>query len=219
MLVDAVAAGSLPPVAERLPVDPVVVDLAAEGREPGRSGGQIEWIAGRARDIRIMNVYGNARLVGYDPELNLVADILESYEVEEGRVFTFHLRPGHRWSDGAPFTTEDFRFEWFDVQDHDELKPFGPDARLIVDGELPSVEIIDDLTVRYSWSRPNPEFLPAIAGARPLYLYAPAHYLHQFHADYADAGALDRRLGSGRAGAGLGVPVPLPRQSLQVRQS
>ena len=40
--------------------------------------------------------------------------------------------------------------------------------------------------MRYSWARPNPLFLPALAGASPLYIYAPAHYLKQFHKKYAD---------------------------------
>jgi peptide/nickel transport system substrate-binding protein len=27
---------------------------------------------------------------------------------ENDAVFTFHLREGHRWSDGSPFTADDF---------------------------------------------------------------------------------------------------------------
>ncbi len=45
----------------------------------------------------MMVVYGYARLVGYDPKYRLKADILKSFEVEEGRRFTLHLRKGHRW--------------------------------------------------------------------------------------------------------------------------
>ena len=186
MLAERVAAGTLPPVEERLPENPATIDPLSAGTY----GGQIEWLAGRARDIRIMNVYGYARLVGYDAELNLVADILESYEVEGGRIFTFHLRPGLRWSDGEPFTTEAFRYEWFDVQQNEDLRPYGPDFRLLVEGELPEVEIIDDYTVRYSWSQPNPRLIPALAGARPLYLYAPGHYLQQYHQAYANPDTL-----------------------------
>ncbi|MEO1225434.1 MAG: ABC transporter substrate-binding protein, partial [Pseudomonadota bacterium] len=186
MLAERVAASTLPPVEERLPERPATIDPLSAGAY----GGQIEWLAGRARDIRIMNVYGYARLVGYDAELNLVADILESYEVEGGRIFTFHLRPGLRWSDGEPFTTEAFRYEWFDVQQNEDLRPYGPDFRLLVEGELPEVEIIDDYTVRYSWSQPNPRLIPALAGARPLYLYAPGHYLQQYHQAYADPDTL-----------------------------
>jgi len=195
MLAERVEAGELPPVEERLPATPLVTEPA----EIGQFGGQIEWIAGRSRDIRIMNVYGYARLVGYDQDLNLVADILESYEVEEGRIFTFHLRPGMRWSDGEPFTTEDFRFSWEEIQLNEELRPFGPDWRMVVGEELPEVEIVDDHTIRYSWSRPNPRFLPAIAGATPMYLYTPAHYVRQYHADFTDADQLAREVAAAEA--------------------
>ena len=41
-------------------------------------------------------------------DYKLVPDILQAFEVEEGRIFTFHLRPGHKWSDGKPFTTRGF---------------------------------------------------------------------------------------------------------------
>lgn len=199
MLEAAVVDGSLPPVAERLPERPSIVDMSVIGRVPGRSGGEITWLARRARDIRIMTVYGYARLVGFTPEFEVVPDILEDIEVDSGRIFTLHLRPGHRWSDGAPFTTEDFRYAWYDIYLNDELKPYGPDPRLMVNGELPTVQILDQTTIRYSWSAPNPEFLPSLAGALPLYLYAPAHYLRQFHAGYAAPEELARKVEEGGA--------------------
>ncbi|WP_342242113.1 ABC transporter substrate-binding protein [Inquilinus sp. OTU3971] len=186
-----VAAGKLPPVAERVPQAPLVVDLAAEGKEPGKPGGEISWMAGRARDIRIMNTYSYARLVGYGPDFKLHPDILQSVDVDGEKVFTLHLRPGHKWSDGQPFTSDDFRYFWEDVSLDKELMPYGPDTRLLVDGEAPKVEFPDAQTVRYSWSKPNPDFLPSIAGATPLYIFAPAHYLKQFHKKYTDAAALD----------------------------
>ena len=40
--------------------------------------------------------------------------------------------------------------------------------------------------MRYSWSKPNPFFLPLLAQATPLFIYMPAHYLKQFHERYAD---------------------------------
>jgi peptide/nickel transport system substrate-binding protein len=186
-----VAAGKLPPVAERVPQVPSVVDLAAENKQPGQSGGEINWLVGRARDIRIMNTYSYARLVGYGTDFKLHPDILQAIDVEGEKVFTLHLRPGHKWSDGQPFTSDDFRYFWEDVAQDKELMPYGPDARLLVDGEQPKVEFPNATTVRYSWSKPNPEFLPAIASATPLYIFAPAHYLKQFHKKYTDAAALD----------------------------
>lgn len=183
---ERVTAGELPPVDERLPNTPSVATAA-----PGQPGGTIEWLARRAKDIRIMNVYGYARLVGYTPEFSIEPDILEAIEVENERIFTLHLRPGHKWSDGEPFTSDDFAYFWNDVQKNQDLSPYGPDYRLIVNDEQPFVEIIDPLTVRFTWTAPNPEFLPALAGATPLYIYAPAHYLKQFHAAYAEPEELD----------------------------
>jgi peptide/nickel transport system substrate-binding protein len=186
-----VAAGKLPPVAQRVPETPEVVDLAAEKKEPGTPGGEISWMVGRARDLRIMNTYAYARLVGYGTDFKLHPDILQSVDVDGEKVFTLHLRPGHKWSDGQPFTSDDFRYFWEDVALDKELMPYGPDSRLLVDGEAPKVEFPDALTVRYSWSKPNPLFLPSLAGAAPLYIYAPAHYLKQFHKKYADPAKLD----------------------------
>ncbi len=194
MLESAVIDGTLPPVAERIPDNPAIVDMSAIGKVPGRSGGEITWLARRSRDIRIMTVYGYSRLVGFSPDFEVMPDILEDIEVDSGRIFTLHLRPGHRWSDGAPFTTEDFRYTWYDIYLNDDLKPYGPDARLLVNGELPTVQILDQTTIRYSWSAPNPEFLPALAGARPLYIYSPAQYLRQFHAGYAAPDELARKV-------------------------
>ena len=146
----------------------------------------------RAKDVRLMVVYGYARLVAYDGELSLVPDILERVEVEDERVFTLHLRPGHRWSDGHPFTTEDFRYYWEDIANHPELSPSGPPRELLANGFPPRFEVVDETTVRYSWDSPNPFFLPALAGARPVYVYAPAHWLRRFHVRYADRDRLHR---------------------------
>ncbi len=167
--------------------------------EIGTRGGDIRTLIGQPRDARMFLVYGYARLVGYDRALNIVPDILKDVEVEEGRIFTLHLRPGHRWSDGHPFTTEDFRFFWEDVAQHQMLRPTGPPIEMVVDDELPEVEVLDELTVRYSWSKPNPFFLPALAGALPLVIQMPAHYLkplHEHHADPDELAAQVRATGS-----------------------
>jgi peptide/nickel transport system substrate-binding protein len=191
-LVATVDDGTLPPVSERVPESPAVASMSGAGQSIGAHGGTLNMLMGRAKDIRMMMVYGYARLVGYDPNLMFVSDILERFEVEGGKVFTFTLRKGHKWSDGAPFTAEDFRYYFEDVVNNEDLSPFGPSPMLLVDGEAPRFEVIDEHKVRYTWSKPNPYFLPAIAGARPLFLYRPAHYLKQFHASYVDKAELDK---------------------------
>lgn len=184
-LKELVAEKQLPPVSERLPSEPSVVTLEGE-RTPGRYGGTLRLLMGKKKDIRLMTVYSYARLVAFDQDLEMKPDILLDFDVKDGRVFTFTLRKGHRWSDGEPFTSEAFRYYWEDVLNNEELHPFGLPRELVVDGQPPVFTVIDDQTIRYEWDVPNPFLLPALAAPRPLYLYAPGHYLQQFHARYND---------------------------------
>ncbi len=183
---DPVEKKALPPVAERLPRTPLVVDLAASGRQVGRQGGEVVSLVGRARDIRYLSASSYARLVGYDAKLKLHADLLERYESEGDRVFTFVLREGHRWSDGHPFTSEDFRYYWEDIAHNKELSPSGLPDFLLVNGKEPSFEVVDSRTVRYRWEEPNPRFLPALAQPRDPFIYRPAHYLKPMNVRYGD---------------------------------
>ena len=175
----------VPPIAQRVPAEPLIVDVEAKGRATGIHGGDLETLIGRAKDVRLINVWGYARLVGYDEDYALVPDIVREMEVEEGRIFTFHLRVGHRWSDGEPFTTEDFRYYFEDVLSDTELTPTPPPF-MLAGGELPTFEAVDETTVRYSWAAPNPLFLPSLAQARPPFIYRPAHYLRAFNPKYGD---------------------------------
>jgi len=184
-LADVVAAHALPAVAERLPAHPLVVQFG-DDTKPGEPGGDLNALIGGARDTRLMVVWGYARLIGYQRDLTLKPDIAESIDVEDNRVFTIHLRPGHRWSDGAPFTAEDFRYFWEDVANNKDLSPTGLPSALVIRGHMPRFELLDAHTVRYSWEVPNPVFLNELAATTPLFIYAPAHYLKQFHAKYAD---------------------------------
>jgi peptide/nickel transport system substrate-binding protein len=167
---DKVAKGALPPVAERLPRQPLTVDLAGRGRSVGKPGGDIVTLVPRARDIRYLSAYAYGRLVGYDEKLALVADLVDRYENEGDRVFTFHLRDGHRWSDGHPVTAEDFRYFWDDVANNKDLSPAGVPEFMLVEGKPPRFEALDERTVRYSWEKPNPRFLPSSPPPRPVHL-------------------------------------------------
>ncbi len=191
MLKPKVDAGLLPPVAARVPTDPLVVDLAARGRKLGRHGGDVVSLVGRARDIRYMSANTYARLVGYTQALELEPDLLARVDNDGDRVFTLSLRPGHRWSDGHPFTAEDFRFYVEDVATNKDLNPSGLPDFLMVDGKGPRFEVIDPQTVRFAWDGANPRFLPALAQPRDPFIYRPAHYLKPFHARYADKARLD----------------------------
>ncbi|CAN7156477.1 ABC transporter substrate-binding protein [Bosea sp. LjRoot237] len=193
-----VTAGELPPLAERLPKSPRLIEVAAMGRAPGRHGGTMRMLMGDQRDIRMMTIYGYTRLVVYDHKLELAPDLLEGFEVERGRVFTLRLRAGHRWSDGHPFTAEDFRYWWEDVANNKRLSPGGPPQAMLISGQPCRFEVLDEVTLRYSWAEPNPVFLPALAGAQPLYIAMPAHYLKQFHQRYAGKEELEQKIKTAR---------------------
>lgn len=210
-LKDKVAKGELPAVDARLPQNPLKLDLAAMGKAPGQYGGTARMLIGGQRNISLMTVYGYTRLLRYDEKLQLQPDVLESYEVQEGRIFTFHLRPGHKWSDGEPLTTEDFRYALEDVQLNEELSKV-ISSYLLVDGKPPKFEIVDDRTVRYTWDAPNPDFLPQIAAPQALSMVMPAHYLKQFHKKYQDEAKLKELMAANNEKKWTGLHINKSRQ-------
>jgi len=66
MFVDEVKAGRLPPVARRVPEQPLVVRTFAGNDGPGRQGGQLTMLVTGTRDTVLMTIYSYARLIVYD---------------------------------------------------------------------------------------------------------------------------------------------------------
>ena len=199
-LADKIGAdGGLPPVVERVPAEPLIVDPAARGRVPGIHGGSLRMFVSRSKDVRYMAVWGYARLAGYNEDYELIPDILKDFQVSpDGRTVTLILRRGHRWSNGDPFTTEDFRYWWEDVALNKDLSPSGPPVELLANGEMPKVTVVDEVTITYEWPTPNPRFLPALAQARPVYIYRPAKYMKKYHKDYISAEKLAKLEADGK---------------------
>ena len=115
MLADKVAAGELPPLEERLPAQPVVVQpLEAIGEYGGELAGPTTNPTCCGWDVLEMRLQ---KLLTIDTDLtSIIPNIARAYEVSDDQTtFTFHLREGHKWSDGEPFTTEDFRFYFEDI--------------------------------------------------------------------------------------------------------
>jgi peptide/nickel transport system substrate-binding protein len=166
-----------------LPEHPLVVETESDAAY----GGDLRTLIGTPKDLKLAFVYGYARLVRFGRDYQIVPDIAERVEVKDGgRTFTFHLRKGHRWSDGHPFTSADFQYFWEHIVNDPDLSPGGPPPILLVDGEAPRVEFPDAWTVRYRWSHPNNLFLLDQAGAAPTIIYRPAHYLKRFHQSFND---------------------------------
>jgi len=174
-------------LSDRLPETPRVLDLNSLGRSAGKQGGTLRMLIGRRKDIRYVPIYSYSRLVGFNEQLELVPDILESYTVDDGRIFTFKIRKGHKWSDGSEFTSEDFRYYWEEVLLNREMLKGGPPPQLKVNGEVAKFEVLGKYEVRYSWELPMPRFLTMLASPIPFTLALPSAYMRQFHPKYQTA--------------------------------
>ena len=179
-----VASGALPPMALRVPENPRVIDLPGMGRQTGRPGGTIRMLVGGQRDIRLIPINSYSRLVGYSENLQLLPDILADVEAVENQKYTLHLRKGHRWSDGNPFTAADFKYAWDDVINNTELYRGGPPVDLMSNGQVCTFTVIDEFTVQYGFVSAMPDFLPKLAAPLPLMLFMPQAYMRGFHANY-----------------------------------
>jgi peptide/nickel transport system substrate-binding protein len=181
----AVAAGELPPVEERLPKDPEIVEPF---ESIGTYGGTFQFgISGAADQEQVSYWTGNQGLVRQDPATNfssIIPNLAASFEIDpEGKVFTFHLREGVKWSDGTPFTADDIAFNMEDLV----LNPdWAPMPKIYSAGGAPvKFRKIDDFTVEFSFDNPYGLFLHELADRRYLdhVFYQKAH-CSQFHPKY-----------------------------------
>lgn len=76
--------------------------------------------------------------------------LAQSWEVsEDGRAWTFHLRPKVVWNDGLPFSADDVVFTFNDLIYNEDIVSSARDIFKIGD-EIFKVEKVDDLTVRFT---------------------------------------------------------------------
>ena len=95
---------------------------------------------------------------------------------------------------------------------NEDLSPGGFSPALMVNGKPPKFEVVDELTVRYSWDAPNPDFLPVLAAAQPLSLVLPAAYMKQFHAKYQDEAKLEELVKENKAKSWAALHTRMARQ-------
>jgi len=183
MLAELVSAGKLPPVRERLPDHPAVVDPV---EQPGKYGGTMRKLAGNVNDIQL-----NYRL-GYEPLVRWGRDgktiepgVAESWEMRDGgRTWVFHLRRGMKWSDGEPFTSADFDFTMKHIVAYTGFSMLAlPWIR--ANNQLPEIETPDAYTVVYRFQVPYGNFLSGMASSGLQHdLFGPKHYLQQYHENF-----------------------------------
>lgn len=183
---ELVTAGALPPVEDRIPEIPYVVEPV---NAIGRYGGTIRTASvnaeGNGDDTRIMGVPG---FMKPDPEtFDIIPQVPAAMDASEDRsVYTMRMRPGMKWSDGEPFNADDILF-WFEsVMLNEDLRPvIGVNWR--AQGEIVQVAKLDEYTVEFRFAYPKPYFRESLVHFWEWY---PKHYMQQFHPDYQDPDVL-----------------------------
>ncbi len=179
MLRTLVAAGELPPVEERLPKEPLVVEPI---EEIGEYGGTLHTAYPGPRHFEELELASERFLMV--TESGLAPNLLKDYEFsKDGKTITLYFREGIRWSDGAPFTTDDLMFWYEDVLLNKELNPVLP-RWYMPGGELLELKKIDDYTAQFGFVESYPMILTDLARSGVTDYFLPAHYLKQYHIKY-----------------------------------
>ncbi len=193
MLAALVKEGKLPPVESRVPSEPMVVKPL---RSIGTYGGT--WRRGflgpgdgeNGNRIRA----GDKLLYWNDAGTEVAPQAARGFELSaDGKRTLLFLRKGMKWSDGAPFTADDFVFWFTDMYTNKDLAPV-PAPELSINGKPGRIVKVDESTVAFEFDEPYFLFPRLLAGdtqvgggqsrlqsdGRELGLYAPAHYLKRY---------------------------------------
>ena len=205
-LAELVKAGKLPPVAQRLPAEPLVLKpLEATGKYGGTWRRAFIGPSDGENGNRIM---ASDKLLFWDPTgSKIVPSVAKAYELSaDGKTTTLHLRRGMKWSDGAPFTADDFVFWYQDMYLNKDIVP-NPIADMAAGGKQGKLVKIDEVTIQFQFENPYFLFPSMIAGdtligggqavrqssGNSFGAYAPAHYLKQFMPKYSSEAEVNAR--------------------------
>lgn len=180
----------LPPVAERLPANPRVMTPV---EEIGVYGGTLKRGTAWLGDYLTENFTREPLFMWPLPDTSVGAPIPNLAESiaysDDGSSAVVTIREGIKWSDGAPFTTEDIAFYWNDVMLNDNVSESFPGI-LLIDGEPPAIEVLSPTEIRFDFGKPYYFFEEAMASIWEIAW--PKHYMAQFHPDHTDGATYEQ---------------------------
>ena len=173
---------ALPPVTDRLPKEPLVVQPFAS---IGKYGGVLDGVsnATEAGTSDILSVR-HVNLVRFSDDLQtIVPNVAKGWKWNDDFTeLTFFLRKGHKWSDGQPFTAADIDFWYNDLILNKEIFKETPSWWLIGDKPM-QARAIDETTVKMTFPIPSPGSLTKFA---QIYIqpFQPKHFYEKYHIKY-----------------------------------
>ena len=134
-------------------------------------------------------------LYNEDATGHAVPGVATSYDVSADKtVYTFHLRPEAKWSNGDPVTAADFVFGWQRAVDPKTASPYAYflplgsvlNAQDVIDGKKPTTDLgvkaVDDHTFQVTLSSPTPYF--PLMTTHPTLFPVPTAVVQKFGADW-----------------------------------
>ncbi|MBV7337396.1 ABC transporter substrate-binding protein [Chloroflexi bacterium TSY] len=191
MLAEMVAAGDLPEVTERLPSEPLVIQPT---EMIGQYGGTLRRAFTGPGDKQNIERWNNDHHIFWNTGANeLRPRIFKAWEAnEDASEWTMSLREGMKWSDGAPFTADDYMFWYEEIVTNEQLVT-NPPWWMRWGGELATFEKIDETTLKITFAQSFPSWPETLSttsvaghfnnGENGVGMVAPKHYLEQFHAN------------------------------------
>jgi peptide/nickel transport system substrate-binding protein len=113
--------------------------------------------ASGAQRVLTTNIYENLVTISLDGK-SILPQLAESWQRIDDLTWEFKLRQGVKFHSGDPFTAEAVRYSIERYMNPDNQPP------QLAQYSFPSVEVVDDHTVRISSEKPDPIFLKRIAG-------------------------------------------------------
>jgi peptide/nickel transport system substrate-binding protein len=208
MLAEQVKAGKLPAVDKRLPESSQLFVIKPL-REIGKYGGNWRRAFTGPADHENGNRINSAdKILTFDyTGTKIMPSLARDWKVsDDGKTTTIYLRKGARWSDGTPFTANDFMFWYEDIYLNKNIVPT-PFFEFQIDGKDGKMRKIDDYTVAFEFPEPYAFFVYQLAGSTGIGAgfatrgafqnwggaYAPAHYLKQFLPKYSSEDAVNKK--------------------------
>ena len=200
MLAEAVADGSLPPLADRIPKSPFVVGpgtLVSEDFldfETGVFGGtlRVTNLNGlQTHELALARAMSILRAPDQSTTDPLPAIVSECTANDDYTEYSLTIREGLKWSDGVPVTTEDVRMLW-ELYGDERIYPSFPQivrSQGAGNGTPGVLTVVDELSFTITFDKPYGAFVAQMASWIPGYslLFRPAHHIKKFHGDYASA--------------------------------